>query len=201
VIPKYSKGGQNGNYLAFIPGPPSSAATACFPTAAHKQALLVTTDPGTKAVLTAHVHKLKTDDGITSEMATTPEKSVRSCTKGQALFSVSWDEEFFMGLDTVEVSDTEKANLKRIEADLRSVRDSAGNGSSEAQEWLSKCQDTQGAIMQCAAKKRKGNDGSTAAGASGSAADGGGSGSDPRGEEAQPTTGNASSSAAAGPAA
>eukprot|EP00959_Pyramimonas_sp_CCMP1952_P315394 6601147-Pyramimonas_sp.AAC.1 len=39
------------------------------------------------------------------------------------LISISWDEEFFSKLDTLEVSETERADLKQLETDLKGVRD------------------------------------------------------------------------------
>ncbi|CAK0897576.1 unnamed protein product [Prorocentrum cordatum] len=83
------------------------------------------------------------------------------------LISISWDEDFFSKLDTLEVSETERADLKQLETDLKGVRDLVGNKSSEVETMLARMAKMQEDIMTRMAKKRKGLDGE-ATGSSGS---------------------------------
>eukprot|EP00959_Pyramimonas_sp_CCMP1952_P417462 8746303-Pyramimonas_sp.AAC.1 len=63
------------------------------------------------------------------------------------LISISWDEDFFSKLDTLEVSETERADLKQLETDLKGVRDTVGNKSSEVETMLARMAKMQEDIM------------------------------------------------------
>ncbi|CAK0833025.1 unnamed protein product [Prorocentrum cordatum] len=92
------------------------------------------------------------------------------------LISISWDEDFFSTLDKLEVSETERADLKQLETDLKGVRDLVGTKSSEVERMLARMAKMKEDIMVRMAKKRKGPDGV----ATGSP-DGGGSSGEPGG--------------------
>ena len=133
--------------------PPTALATAA------RALALAEINKRTAAVALAREAGVATAGGVGSQGAGAQDSDQ------QPMMNVTWYEEFFKQLDTLECTDQERDDLKKLEAELKAVRDSVISKADEVKKWRTQVLDLRQKVQERLGKKRKTDrgDGATAA--------------------------------------